>query len=77
MSGFDLMLERDYLLIGSPDSVAERMIRMHGELGIEHLLLSIARAPEEDVERSMRLMAEEVMPAVRRATQTTAGMGTR
>lgn len=67
MDGFDLMLERDYLLVGAPDSVAERMIRMHRELGVEHWLLSIGSEAEPLARHSMRLMAEEVLPAVRHA----------
>jgi alkanesulfonate monooxygenase SsuD/methylene tetrahydromethanopterin reductase-like flavin-dependent oxidoreductase (luciferase family) len=71
MSGFDVMMERDYLLIGAPDSVAKRMVRIGEELGIDHWLLSMGRMTDEEAERSMHLMAEEVLPAVRPASAAT------
>jgi alkanesulfonate monooxygenase SsuD/methylene tetrahydromethanopterin reductase-like flavin-dependent oxidoreductase (luciferase family) len=69
MNGFDLMMERDLLFVGTPDSVAERMIRLHKEKGWEHFILSAGtQASADNVERTMRLMAEEVIPRVRRET---------
>jgi alkanesulfonate monooxygenase SsuD/methylene tetrahydromethanopterin reductase-like flavin-dependent oxidoreductase (luciferase family) len=68
MDGFDLMMERDYLFVGTPDSVAERMIKLHRERGWEHFILAVGQASPEAIERSMRLMAEEVIPRVRRET---------
>ncbi|MFC7014483.1 LLM class flavin-dependent oxidoreductase [Streptomyces viridiviolaceus] len=68
MTGFDLMMERDYLFVGTPDSVAERMVRLHDEEGWDHFMLGLGHAPAEALDRSMRLMAEEVIPRVRRAT---------
>jgi alkanesulfonate monooxygenase SsuD/methylene tetrahydromethanopterin reductase-like flavin-dependent oxidoreductase (luciferase family) len=66
MKPYDLMMERDHLLIGSPESVAARMTRMASELGIDHWLLSFldGQSPEE-VDRTMKLMSDEVLPAVR------------
>jgi alkanesulfonate monooxygenase SsuD/methylene tetrahydromethanopterin reductase-like flavin-dependent oxidoreductase (luciferase family) len=62
-SGFDLLLERDYLMCGSPDSVAERMIRVAREQEVDHWMLSTATSDE----RALRRFAEEVLPAVRGA----------
>jgi alkanesulfonate monooxygenase SsuD/methylene tetrahydromethanopterin reductase-like flavin-dependent oxidoreductase (luciferase family) len=63
MSGFDILMERDYLMCGTPDEVAERMIRVAREQGIEHWMLSTS----SNDEASLRLLAEEVLPAVRGA----------
>ncbi len=68
MDGFDLMMERDYLFVGTPDSVAERMIRLHREHGWEHFILGAGRSPKDRIARSMTLMAEEVIPRVLRET---------
>ncbi|MGH3239217.1 MAG: LLM class flavin-dependent oxidoreductase [Spirillospora sp.] len=68
MTGYDLMMERDYLYVGTPDSVVERMVRLHREQGFDHFMLGLGHAPSEKIERSMRLMAEEVIPRVLSAT---------
>jgi alkanesulfonate monooxygenase SsuD/methylene tetrahydromethanopterin reductase-like flavin-dependent oxidoreductase (luciferase family) len=67
MDGFDLMMERDYLFVGTPDSVAQRMVKLHRERGWEHFILAVGDMAPEKIERSMRLMAEEVIPRVRSA----------
>ncbi|UKD57710.1 LLM class flavin-dependent oxidoreductase [Amycolatopsis sp. FU40] len=67
MKPFDLMMDRDYLLVGSPDTVAERMIRMHRDYGIEHWSLALGRVSDEQLETTLRLLADEVLPAVRKA----------
>ena len=73
MDPFDILLERDHLMVGSPESVAERMIRFAEDHNVDHWLLSIHRAQgDEQAERTMRLLAEEVAPAVRRAAEASA-----
>lgn len=67
MDGFDLMMERDYLFVGTPDSVSERMIRLNKEKGWTHFLLAVGHAGPAAIERSMRLMSEEVIPRVKAA----------
>ncbi|MFT4233178.1 MAG: LLM class flavin-dependent oxidoreductase [Leucobacter sp.] len=65
---WDLLFERDHMLVGSPDTVAEMMIRIARERDIEHwLLATYCELDDELVERSMRLMAEVVLPKVRAA----------
>jgi alkanesulfonate monooxygenase SsuD/methylene tetrahydromethanopterin reductase-like flavin-dependent oxidoreductase (luciferase family) len=71
MNGFDLMLERDHLMVGSPESVTERLIRLHETHGLDHIILSMGRLGGDEGERSLRLLADEVIPAVRRALATT------
>jgi alkanesulfonate monooxygenase SsuD/methylene tetrahydromethanopterin reductase-like flavin-dependent oxidoreductase (luciferase family) len=63
MDPFELLLERDHLMVGSPDSVAERMLRMGETHGIDHWLLSVHA---EEAERTLRLLSAEVAPALRR-----------
>ncbi len=69
MNGFDLMMERDYLFIGSPDSVTERMIRLAREENFGHFILQQGNGATDKVERSLRLMAEEVIPRVKAAVE--------
>jgi alkanesulfonate monooxygenase SsuD/methylene tetrahydromethanopterin reductase-like flavin-dependent oxidoreductase (luciferase family) len=65
---FDLLLERDHLLVGSPASVVERMTRIAASQGIDHWLLAFFRGEDGDqADRTMRLMAAEVAPALRAA----------
>lgn len=67
-SPWDLLYERDHLLVGSPDTVAEMMIRIARAHGVDHWLLSpYCDLDDELVDRSMRLLAEEVLPKVRAA----------
>jgi alkanesulfonate monooxygenase SsuD/methylene tetrahydromethanopterin reductase-like flavin-dependent oxidoreductase (luciferase family) len=61
----DLM--RDRFLIGSPDEVAEQLIRFERRLGVNHVVMSM-HWPGLDYRHSLdslRLTAEEVMPKVR------------
>ncbi|MCB1273543.1 MAG: LLM class flavin-dependent oxidoreductase [Leucobacter sp.] len=67
-SPWDLLYDRDHILIGSPDTVAEKMIAFGRKHHVEHWLLSTFRDNDDEiVDRSMRLMAEEVLPKVRAA----------
>ncbi len=70
-SPFDLLFERDHILIGSPDTVAAKMIEIARNHNVEHWLLSpYLDEDEEVVNRSMRLLAEEVLPKVRAALES-------
>jgi alkanesulfonate monooxygenase SsuD/methylene tetrahydromethanopterin reductase-like flavin-dependent oxidoreductase (luciferase family) len=61
---YDLLLERDHLLIGSPDSVAERLQRMEETYGVTHWLMqmTLPYIQSEHVCESLRLFAEHVAP---------------
>ena len=63
--GFD-ELTRDRFLFGSPDEVAEQIIGYHKRLGINRMILSVhwVGMPHAQVEDTMQLFAEEVMPKV-------------
>lgn len=66
---YDFMFERDLILAGSPDSVAEQMIRMSESLHIGHWLIR-AGSPKispDNTEQTIRLLAEYVLPALREA----------
>ena len=60
-------LMRDRFFIGSPDDVAEQIIKFHRRVGANHIVMSM-HWPGIDGARSiesMQLFAEEVMPRVR------------
>ncbi|TND09658.1 MAG: hypothetical protein FD123_1015 [Bacteroidetes bacterium] len=52
-------------LFGSPETVAEKINRLH-DMGVEHvlLLMNFGLLPHEKVKSSMRLFAEKVIPLV-------------
>jgi alkanesulfonate monooxygenase SsuD/methylene tetrahydromethanopterin reductase-like flavin-dependent oxidoreductase (luciferase family) len=64
---YDLMMERDHLMIGSPKTVIERMRRLSQTHNVKHWLLQMGfpgiRGPE--LESSLKLFGEEVLPALR------------
>jgi alkanesulfonate monooxygenase SsuD/methylene tetrahydromethanopterin reductase-like flavin-dependent oxidoreductase (luciferase family) len=66
--GFDELLA-DRFLIGSPAEVAERLIDLKGRFGVNHLVASVhwPGMPNSLALEQMQILAEEVMPAVRRA----------
>jgi alkanesulfonate monooxygenase SsuD/methylene tetrahydromethanopterin reductase-like flavin-dependent oxidoreductase (luciferase family) len=66
--GFDELLE-DRFLIGSPDQIAERLIDLQRGFGVNHLVASVhwPGMPNNLALEQMQILAEEVMPAVRRA----------
>ena len=68
MDPWDLLMERDHLLIGSPESVTERMSRLTRSHGIQHWLLQMGfpGIGAADVDRSLELFAAEVMPELRK-----------
>jgi alkanesulfonate monooxygenase SsuD/methylene tetrahydromethanopterin reductase-like flavin-dependent oxidoreductase (luciferase family) len=65
---FDLLVERDHLMVGSPDTVVEMMVRISRERGVSHWVLSPSLGENDEVvERTIRLLAEKVVPRVREA----------
>ncbi len=61
---FEFQVKHGLLLVGTPDSVAAQIERLHNDLRCEHvaLFLNIPLLSYEQVTRSLRLFAEEVMP---------------
>lgn len=62
-------LARDRFIVGDPDEVAEEMLRYHGELGVNHIIMSVQGVgmPQSQTLETFQLMAEEVFPKVRSA----------
>ncbi len=60
-------LTRDRFLFGSPDEVAEQIIGYNKRLGVNRMILSVhwVGMPHAQVEDTLNLFAEEVMPRVK------------
>ena len=65
--GFDELLE-DRFLFGSPAEVADQMIRLNRRLGVNHIVASVhwPGMPNSLALDQLQILAEEVMPQVRR-----------
>ena len=58
-------VRRDKVIIGSPESVADRLQQLHEELGLNGILAELnfgALIPPEPMTRSLQLLCEKVMP---------------
>jgi alkanesulfonate monooxygenase SsuD/methylene tetrahydromethanopterin reductase-like flavin-dependent oxidoreductase (luciferase family) len=56
---------RDKVIIGSPETVADRLQELHDELGLDGILAELnfgALIPPEPMTRSLQLLCQEVMP---------------
>ena len=62
-------LTRDRFLFGSPEEVAEQIVKYNKRLGVTNLALGLhwVGMPHSQVADSMHLFAEEVMPKVKQA----------
>lgn len=62
---YDDIIRSGLSLFGSVDTVVDKMVRLY-EAGVDHVmaLQNFGLMPPEQVDRSMRLLAEEVMPRV-------------
>jgi alkanesulfonate monooxygenase SsuD/methylene tetrahydromethanopterin reductase-like flavin-dependent oxidoreductase (luciferase family) len=60
-------LVRDRFLVGSPDEVAEQMLKLNQSTGINHLIMSVQwpGMPQSMVLDVLHLLAEDVFPKVR------------
>ncbi len=65
---FDEILARDMVLLGSPQTVANGILRLAGQLDLAGLTLifKLGQLPYDMLLRSMQLFGEEVMPRLRR-----------
>jgi alkanesulfonate monooxygenase SsuD/methylene tetrahydromethanopterin reductase-like flavin-dependent oxidoreductase (luciferase family) len=66
---FDFLFERDHILVGTPEVVAEKIVRLRATTRTEHLmtLMTIPGIEHEAVMRSIELFGSEVMPLVAKA----------
>ena len=58
-------VRRDKVIIGGPESVADRLQQLHEELGLNGILAELnfgALIPPEPMTRSLQLLCEKVMP---------------
>jgi alkanesulfonate monooxygenase SsuD/methylene tetrahydromethanopterin reductase-like flavin-dependent oxidoreductase (luciferase family) len=60
-------LARDRFIVGTPDEVAEEMLRYNRVLGVNHIIMSVQGTglPQSQVLETLELMATEVFPKVR------------
>jgi len=60
----------DRFLLGSPSEIAEQMIGLNHRLGVNHIVASVhwPGMPNSLALDQLQILAEEVMPQVRRAT---------
>ncbi|MEK6712044.1 MAG: LLM class flavin-dependent oxidoreductase [Nitrospinota bacterium] len=65
---FSALLEERFL-IGSPEEVAQQIVRLNRRIGVNHLIMSIQwpGMPQSLALETMHLFAEEVFPRVRRS----------
>jgi alkanesulfonate monooxygenase SsuD/methylene tetrahydromethanopterin reductase-like flavin-dependent oxidoreductase (luciferase family) len=63
---YEELVDRHYIVAGTPDEVVERFARVKRELGIGHLLLEAqeSRMDHPTTMRSIELMGKTVIPAV-------------
>jgi alkanesulfonate monooxygenase SsuD/methylene tetrahydromethanopterin reductase-like flavin-dependent oxidoreductase (luciferase family) len=60
-------VRRDKVIIGGPKRVADRLLELHEELGLDGILAELnfgALIPPDAMTRSLQLLCEEVMPRV-------------
>jgi alkanesulfonate monooxygenase SsuD/methylene tetrahydromethanopterin reductase-like flavin-dependent oxidoreductase (luciferase family) len=64
---FDEIVARDMVILGSPETVANTIRRLAGQVDLMGLamIFKLGAMPYEMVERSMRLFGEGVMPGIR------------
>ena len=65
-SWFDFLMDREHLLIGDPQFVAEKILRLKRDYNLEYLLtfMGLPGMDHQDVMRSIQLFAERVMPLI-------------
>lgn len=66
---FDFLFERDQILVGTPEIVAEKITRLREQTGVEHLLtmMALPGVHHSDVMRSIELFGRELMPLLTQA----------
>lgn len=63
---FEELRERGVIICGSPDTVRERIVNSHREVGFQNFLclLQFGTLPPDLTEKNIRLFAAEVLPAI-------------
>jgi alkanesulfonate monooxygenase SsuD/methylene tetrahydromethanopterin reductase-like flavin-dependent oxidoreductase (luciferase family) len=73
---FDQIVANDMVLLGGPETVAQGILRLAGQLDLMGLALifKLGAMPYDMVERSMTLFGEEVIPRIRRVLDRAAAV---
>ena len=64
---FEERMERGLIMCGDPELAIQQLTRLHQEFGhgMTNLSIKIGNVPDEKVDQTMRLLRDEVFPAVR------------
>jgi alkanesulfonate monooxygenase SsuD/methylene tetrahydromethanopterin reductase-like flavin-dependent oxidoreductase (luciferase family) len=75
---FDEIVAQDLVILGGPETVANAILRMAGQLDLMGLamIFKLGAMPYDMVERSMTAFGEEVMPRIRRVLDRDGGAAT-
>lgn len=67
---FDFLRQRDHLLVGTPEMVAQQIVRLRATTGFDHLMtfMTVPGVDHRSVMRSIELFGSEVMPLVEKYT---------
>lgn len=63
---------REVAIVGSPETVGERVVALHAEFGFGNFMLVtgfLGNLPQEHVVRTLELFAREVRPRVQRIVE--------
>jgi alkanesulfonate monooxygenase SsuD/methylene tetrahydromethanopterin reductase-like flavin-dependent oxidoreductase (luciferase family) len=71
-SWFDFLYERQHLLVGTPDMVADQIAELRDTVGLEHMLMYnwLPGLTADQTKASLELFAEQVMPRFSGASAT-------
>jgi alkanesulfonate monooxygenase SsuD/methylene tetrahydromethanopterin reductase-like flavin-dependent oxidoreductase (luciferase family) len=63
---FDFLFDRDHLFVGHPEFVAERIVNLKQQFGLDEVLIYnwLPGLSHEEIMRSLELITEKVMPLV-------------
>src|SRR5260370_42095941 len=75
---WDQVVEGEYAIVGSPDTVYEKLVENLHRLGTGNLLglFQLGTLPADKTRRNLELFATEVMPRLRKEFPDTAAQGT-
>jgi alkanesulfonate monooxygenase SsuD/methylene tetrahydromethanopterin reductase-like flavin-dependent oxidoreductase (luciferase family) len=67
---FDFLHQRDHLIVGTPEMVAQQIVKLRRIAGFDHLMtsMSLPGVEHESVMKSIDLFGSEVMPLVEKYT---------
>jgi len=76
---FDEIVANDMVILGNPETVADTILRIAGQLDLTGLamIFKLGAMPYDMVERSMTTFGKEVMPRIQQVLDRTAASGRR